>query len=175
MVTFGLDRPAWVEPRDLRFCSSAQLLYKPLISPEGRVGGAKAAVRRASSRREPRQSCEEIPKIPPPLGVGQTPWSHGYVTTFGVIEWHPDRDALSTSRAAAALQPRKMLRSPRSPARHHDCSCRQRLASCTLMPSRKHGSAAHRVARACLTPVIDADCKRSESEKQLVECSPRTQ
>ena len=68
-----------------------------------------------------------------------------------------------------------LARSPRSPARHHDCSCRQRLASCTLMPSRKGGSAAHRVARACLTPVIDADCKRSESEKQLVECSPRTQ
>ena len=68
-----------------------------------------------------------------------------------------------------------LARSPRSPARHHDCSCRQRLASCTLMPSRKDGSAAHRVARACLTPVIDADCKRSESEKQLVECSPRTQ
>ena len=50
-----------------------------------------------------------------------------------------------------------MLRSPRSPARHHDCSCRQRLASCTLMPSRKAGPAAHRVALACLTPVIDAD------------------
>ena len=59
-------------------------------------------------------------KFPPPLGVGQTPWWHGYVTTFGVIGVHPDRDALSPSRAAAALQPRKMLRSPRSPARHHD-------------------------------------------------------
>ena len=133
------------------------------ISPEGRVGGAKAAVRRASSRREPRQSCEEIPKIPPPLGVGQTPWWHGYVTTFGLIETHPDRDALSTSRAAA----------PSSPERCSDLRARlldtMMLLLATTCFVHAHDVSQGRSRRAsrravCLTPVIDA------AEGNLVGC-----
>ena len=145
------------------------LTILPRISPEGRVGGAKAAVRRASSRREPRQSCEEIPKIPPPLGVGQTPWSHGYVTTFGVIEWHPDRDALSTSRAAVTASPERCsdLR-----ARVLDTMMLLLATTCFVHAHDVSQGRSRRASRraVCLTPVIDAaDAQKIMSTKAARE------
>ena len=87
--------------------------------------------------------------------MGQTPWSHGYVTTFGVIGWHPDRDALSTSRAAA----------PSSPERCSDLRARlldtMMLLLATACFVHAHDVSQGRSRRAsrravCLTPVIDA-------------------
>ena len=94
-------------------------------------------------------------KFPPPLGVGQTPWWHGYVTTFGLIGTHPDRDALSTSRAAA----------PSSPERCSDLRARlldtMMLLLATTCFVHAHDVSQGRSRRAsrravCSTPVIDA-------------------
>ena len=86
-----------------------------LFSPEGRVGGAKAAVRRASSRREPRQSCEEIPKIPPPLGVGQTPWLRGLLASLGGIPIGTRGHVRSCRAASPRLRPKSSRGLQRNP------------------------------------------------------------
>ena len=42
-------------------------------------------------------------KSPPRQGLGRTPWWHGYVTTFGLIEAHPDRDARPRALLSSCL------------------------------------------------------------------------
>ena len=87
--------------------------------------------------------------------MGQTPWWHGYVTTFGLIGTHPDRDALSTSRAAVTASPERCsdLR-----ARVLDTMMLLLATTCFVHAHDVSQGRSRRASRraVCLTPVVDA-------------------